>query len=183
MEYELDLQEVEKTKKLTPRQELFCQEFVSCLNQTLAYSRAYPDCSKEAARRAASKLMTNIDIQARVKELQKEQAERYQITPGFLIEKSMWVINKAMEGKEEVMLDKFGDVVKTGNKTYDHRAINDALKNIAAFTGLNVQTIKAQVDAKAEANVKVIKAQDIAKSILGEDDPEQEENKVDDVDA
>jgi hypothetical protein len=61
--------------------------------------------------------------------------------------------------------------------------MNDALKNIAAFTGLNVQTIKAQVDAKAEANVKVIKAQDIAKSILGEDEPEQEENKADDVDA
>lgn len=183
MEYELDLQELEKKKKLTPKQELFCQEFVSCLNQTLAYSRAYPDAKYENCRKFGSRLMANDNIKARIKELQKEQAERYQITPGFLIEKSMWVINKAMEGKEEVLLDKYGEVVKTGNKTYDHRAINDAVKNIAAFTGLNVQTIKAQVDAKAEANVKVIKAQDIAKSILGEDDPEQEENKVDDVDA
>lgn len=182
-ELEFELEETKKSKKLAYKLELYCQEYVSCLNQTLAYMKSHPDCSKESARRAASKLMTNLDIQARIKELQKEQAERYQITPGFLIEKSMWVINKAMEGKEEVMLDKFGDVVKTGNKIYDHRAINDAVKNIAAFTGLNVQTIKASVDAKAEANVKVIKAQDIAKSILGEDDPEQEENKADDVDA
>lgn len=183
MEYELDLQEVEKTKKLTPRQEKFCQEYVGCLLGYKAYQAAYPDAKYDTARANAAKLLADTSIKARVQELQKEQAERYQISAGFLIEKSLEVYSKASLGKKEVMLDKYGSTVETGNIVYDTRGMNDALKNIATFTGLNVQTIKAQVDAKAEANVKVIKAQDIAKSILGEDEPEQEENKVDDVDA
>lgn len=181
MEYELDLEKLEEQKKLTPKQELFCQEYVFCLIGSAAYKKAYPNVKDGTARAESSRLLTNPNVQARIKELQDERAKRYNITADFLVEKELWVISKAAEGKEEVMLDKFGEVVRTGNKTYDHRAINDALKNIASFTGLNVQTIKAQVDAKAEANVKVIKAQDVARSILGEDD--QEENKVDDVDA
>lgn len=168
-ELEFELEETKKTKKLAYKLELYCQEYVSCLNQTLAYMKSHPDCSKESARRAASKLMTNLDIQARIKELQEEQAKRYNITPGFLIEKAMWVVNKASEGRDEVVVDKFGEVVKTGNKIYDHRAINDAIKNIASITGLNSQTIKAQVDAKAEANVKVVTADDVASKILGDD--------------
>lgn len=178
---ELEIQELEQTKKLTPRQEAFCQEYVSCLNQTLAYSRAYKDTKKDSARSAAARLFANVSVQARIQELQKEQAERYNISAGFLIEKAMWVVNKAMEGKDEVVIDKYGNVVETGKKTYDHRAINDALKNIASFTGLNVQTLKAQVEAKAEVDAKVITAQDIAKSIL---DITPEPKKIeDDIDA
>lgn len=169
MEYELDLEQLEKKKKLTARQEAFCQEYVSCLNQTLAYSRAYSDAKKDSARSAAARLFANVSVQARIKELQEEQAKRYNITPGFLIEKAMWVVNKASEGRDEVVVDKFGEVVKTGNKIYDHRAINDAIKNIASITGLNSQTIKAQVDAKAEASVKVVTADDVASKILGDD--------------
>lgn len=178
---ELELEELEKKKKLTAKQELFCQEYVSCLNQSLAYSRAYPDAKKENCRKFGSRLMANEDIQARVKELQKEQAERYNISAGFLIEKAMWVVNKAMEGKDEVVVDKYGNVIETGKKTYDHRAINDALKNIASFTGLNVQTLKAQVEARAEVDAKVMTAQDVAKSIL---DIAPEPKKIeDDIDA
>ena len=168
-ELEFELEETKKTKKLAYKLEVYCQEYVSCLNQTLAYMKSHPDCTKESARRAASKLMTNADIQARIKELQEEQSKRYNITPGFLIEKALWVVNKATEGRDEVVVDKFGEVVKTGNKIYDHRAINDAIKNIASITGLNSQTIKAQVDAKAEANVKVVTADDVASKILGDD--------------
>ena len=168
-ELEFELEETKKTKKLAYKLELYCQEYVSCLNQTLAYMKSHPDCTKESARRAASRLMTNLDIQARIKELQEEQSKRYNITPGFLIEKALWVVNKATEGRDEVVVDKFGEVVKTGNKIYDHRAINDAIKNIASITGLNSQTIKAQVDAKAEANVKVVTADDVASKILGDD--------------
>jgi len=169
MEYELDLEELEKEKKLTAKQEAFCQEYVSCLNQTLAYSKAYPNTKKDSARSAAARLFANVSVQARIKELQKEQAEKYQINVGFLIEKSIDVINKASEGKEEVIIDKYGNAVETGKKTFDYRAINDALKNIASFTGLNVQTLKAQVEARAEVNAKVSTAQNVAKAILGDD--------------
>jgi phage terminase small subunit len=169
MEYELDLQEVEKTKKLTPRQEKFCQEYVGCLLGYKAYQAAYPDAKYDTARANAAKLLADTSIKARVQELQKEQAERYQISAGFLIEKSLEVYSKASVGKDEVVVDKFGEIVKTGNKIYDTRGMNDALKNIASITGLNSQTIKAQVDAKAEANVKVVTADDVASKILGDD--------------
>ena len=110
---ELELEELEKKKKLSAAHEVFCQEYISCLNQSLAYSRAYPNAKPQNCRKLASRLMTNEDIQTRIKELQEERAKRYQITSDFLIEKSIWVINKAQEGNDEVILDTYGDVVKT----------------------------------------------------------------------
>ena len=84
MEYE-ELLELEKTKKLTAKQERFCQEYVLCLNQTKAYMTAYPDSSYEAARRNASKLMTNTDIKTRVKELQEDLKSKFDISAGQLL--------------------------------------------------------------------------------------------------
>ena len=166
---ELEIQELEQTKKLTPRQEKFCQEYVGCLLGYAAYQKAYPDAKYDTARANAAKLLADTNIKARVRELQKEQAERYSISAGFLVEKSLEVFKKAAEGKEEVIIDKYGNAVETGKKTFDYRAMNDALKNIGSFTGLNAQTIKAAVEAKADVNAKVSSAKDVAKAILGDD--------------
>jgi phage terminase small subunit len=164
---ELDYKELESTKKLTPRQEKFCQEYVRCLLGYAAYQKAYPDAKYDSARANAAKLLADTSIKARVQELQKEQAERYSISAGFLVEKSLEIYRLAAEGKKEYKMDRDGKFVETGDKIVDYRAMNDALKNIGAFTGINTQAIKAQVDAQVDAQVTT--AQDVAKSILGDD--------------
>lgn len=168
MEYELDLEELEKTNKLKPKHEAFCYEYVSCLIACEAYKRVYPNVKDSTARSESSKLLTNPNIQARIRELQEERAKRYNITPDFLVEKALQVYSMAAKGKKEVKLDIDGNPVDTGEITYDFRAMNDALKNIGAFTGINAQTIKARLDAKAEINANVTTADDIAEKILGD---------------
>ena len=55
---------------MTERQERFCQEFAKCGNATLsAISAGY---SERSAKQVGSRLMTNVDLQNRIKELQGE---------------------------------------------------------------------------------------------------------------
>ena len=165
---EIEFKELEESKKLNAKQERFCQEYVSCLIGTQAYLKVYPDVKEDSARAAAARLLANVNVKARVKQLQEEQAERYNISAGFLVEKALQVYSMAAKGKKEIKLDIDGNPVDTGEVTYDFRAMNDALKNIGAFTGINAQTIKARLDAKAEINANVTTADDIAEKILGD---------------
>lgn len=59
--------------KLTEKQERFCQEFVVDLNGTQAAIRA--GYSPKTANRIASQLLSKLDIQERIAELQKEVAK------------------------------------------------------------------------------------------------------------
>ena len=45
-----EFKELEKTHKLTPRQEVFCQEYVMCLIGTEAYLKAYPNVKYDTAK-------------------------------------------------------------------------------------------------------------------------------------
>ena len=56
------------------RQEKFCLEYAKSGNATEAYKLAGYTASDEAARRNASRLLTNADVQARLQELQQETA-------------------------------------------------------------------------------------------------------------
>lgn len=67
-----------ETIVLKPQQERFCQEFVlrGCCNATQAYLVAYPQVSEISARKAASRLLTNVDVRQRVREIQAEWKRR-----------------------------------------------------------------------------------------------------------
>ena len=168
-ELEKELETSNKEKKLTPKQEKFCREYVQCLNKTLAYQRAYDCKNYDSARTLGSKLFADINIQKRVEELKAEIVQEFQITREQLIEKTMWVLNKAQEGSPEMKLNRDGKFVPTGNKVYDYRAMNDAIKNIAAMCGFNATELKAEIKANVESDVNIVTAKDIAKAILGDD--------------
>lgn len=153
-----ELQTLEKTKKLSKRQELFCQEYCNCLIGVRAYMKAY-DVDYESARAASSRLLMNVDIQARIDEIQAEARKSLKITPEFLVAKSLEVIQLALDGEEDEYVSRNGQLVRGELKKKDKRAINDAIKNIAAITGLNVQKIQAEVQAS-------LSARDVAKQIL-----------------
>ena len=62
------------------RHERFAQEFLTDLNSTAAYGRAYPETTARSARAAGARLLANVSVQARVAELQAERAARVQVT-------------------------------------------------------------------------------------------------------
>ena len=60
-------------KVLNNNQKIFCMEYVkNGSNGTKAYMKAYSNCTEETARRNASKLLTNTDIQDYIRELQNK---------------------------------------------------------------------------------------------------------------
>ena len=69
--------------KLTPKQNKFAEEYVNTGNASEAYRRAY-DVSKTTSNEViaveGSRLLTDPNISLRVKELQKKEAEAFQIT-------------------------------------------------------------------------------------------------------
>tara|TARA_R100000655_G_scaffold106370_1_gene155574 strand:- start:928 stop:1398 length:471 start_codon:yes stop_codon:yes gene_type:complete len=71
------------TKKLTPKQRKFAEEYVITGNASEAYRRAYDvseTTSNEVIAVKASELLSNGNISVRVSELQKLEAESFQIT-------------------------------------------------------------------------------------------------------
>lgn len=65
------------------RHEQFCQEYIIDFNGTRAATDA--GFSKRTARSQAQRLLTNVDIQARIAELLKDRAERTQVTQDMVI--------------------------------------------------------------------------------------------------
>lgn len=64
---------------MTEKQKIFIREYLKDFNGTRAYKAAYPDCSEESARRNASRLLTNDDIQKAIREQADKQLEKIDI--------------------------------------------------------------------------------------------------------
>ena len=58
--------------KLTPKEELFCQEFVKCGNATQAFKKSYSTANKKpkSINEMASKLKAKVKVVSRIEELQ-----------------------------------------------------------------------------------------------------------------
>lgn len=65
-------------KELTPKQEAFCNEYIIDFNGTQSAIRA--GFSEKTARQQADRLLSKLDIQARVKELIDKRSARTEIT-------------------------------------------------------------------------------------------------------
>lgn len=60
---------------LTEKNKIFCREYIFDWNGSRAYKIAYPDISEENARIAASKLLTKVNIQQYIKDIQNNLEE------------------------------------------------------------------------------------------------------------
>ena len=83
-------------KKLTDKQEKFSQLVVKYGNQSKAYREAYDvkeDTKDSSITENASRLMTDVNVASRVKELRKEQCENHGVDTGFIIRNLKEVID------------------------------------------------------------------------------------------
>ena len=69
---------VAAVSSITSKQERFCQEYIIDYNGAQAAIRA--GYAENSARKTASRMLTNADILARVRELQREQTARLALT-------------------------------------------------------------------------------------------------------
>ena len=140
------------SKKLTPKQRKFCEEYVTTGNGSEAYRRAYdvrPNTTIDSIKVRASELLKNSNILVTIEQLQKKQAEKFEITrsdvaKGYLEIIQAWRSLMQLASKEELTKDekqKFY-LLKEMVKGSDYRGAYDSL---AKMFGLN-EPDKAQID-------------------------------------
>ena len=132
------------TKKLTPKQRKFAEEYVNTGNASEAYRRAYDvaeTTSNNVIKVKASELLKNGNISVTVKELQKKEAESFQITrkevaEGYFKMIKSWEYLMDLAAKENLTKDQKAKfyLLKEMVKGSDYRGAYDS---IAKMFGLN----------------------------------------------
>ena len=89
-------------KKLGARQKRFCEEYLVDLNATQAAIRA--GYKEKTARSQGQRLLTNVDIQKYISELQKQQSQRTGITADTVLKelKKIALTDTEISGKEKI---------------------------------------------------------------------------------
>lgn len=73
--------------KLTPKQKIFCDEYLVDLNATRAYKAAYKNIKKdETAKASGSRLLTNVNVKDYIDKRMKDREKRTEITQDMVIQ-------------------------------------------------------------------------------------------------
>lgn len=97
----------ETSPKLTAKQQKFVQQYLIDLNATQAAIRS--GYSEKTARQLASRLLSNVDIQAAIAKAQNKVAEKAELSTQWVIDRLRAVTERCMQA--EPVLDKRGEPV------------------------------------------------------------------------
>lgn len=128
-------------KQLTPKQEAFCREYLIDKNGTQAAIRA--GYSPKTANEQASRLLADVNIASRVRELREEQEQRTEITADFVIQSLKEVALRCMTNKpvmewdyEAKELVQKVDENGQGVYEFDSQGANRALELLGKHKGI-----------------------------------------------
>lgn len=129
---------------LSDKHEIFCQEYLIDLNATQAYIRA--GYSPDGARHAASRLLTNDNIRARIDELMAERAKMVRIDAAHVVERLKSVAERCMQAEPVMVFNgQFMEHKKddAGNHIYefDSNGANKALELLGRHVGMFVDKV------------------------------------------
>ncbi len=126
--------------KLTPKQEMFCREYLVDLNGTQAAIRA--GYSANSAQEQASQLLSKLIIQDFVRELKSQREERVKIDADWVLKQAVSVHLRCMQA--EKVTDRKGEPVvdPDGRPVYkfDSSGANKALELVGKH--INIQAFK-----------------------------------------
>lgn len=117
---------------LAEKHQKFVDEYMKDMNGTAAYLRAGYNCSEEAARRAASRLLTNVDVQDEIRTRQDKMQQESDITVQWVLNNFKSIAERCMQA--EAILDRDGN--ETGEYKFDSSGANKALENIGKHLGM-----------------------------------------------
>lgn len=152
-----------KKSGLSPKQELFCQEYLKDLNGTQAYIRAGYKCTEKSARTEASKLLAKPSVSSRIAELKDVRAEENKISADWVLKKLIAVAERSLQAEEVQTFDyETKQMVPTGEYQFDSTGANKALELIGKHIGLfdpkhsKVANLTEQQIEKIKAETKFI---------------------------
>lgn len=147
------------TRKLTPKQEMFCLEYLKDLNATQAYIRAGYKVNGATARVNASKLLANPNISARIEQMKNKRAAKIELDSDWVLKNLIAVAERAMQAVPvEVWDPQAKEMVPTGEFTFDSNGANKALELIGKHIGL-FDPKHGRIAALSDAQIEKIRAE------------------------
>lgn len=144
---------------LSEKHEIFAREYCVDLNATQAAIRA--GYSENTAKQQGSRLLTNVDIRARIEELQGKRAEKLEIDADWVLKKLVDVTEMSMQAKAVEKWDyEEKRLIETGEYVYDSQGANKALELIGKHLGMFKDKVEVTTEQRIVVNRK--KVTDIA---------------------
>jgi len=142
--------------KLTPKQNKFAEEYVNTGNASEAYRRAYnvsETTSLDTIKVNSSKLLADTNIILTVKELQKQEAEAFQITrkevaEGYFKMIKSWEYLMDLAAKENLTKEQKAKfyLLKEMVKGSDYRGAYDSIAKMFGLNAPDKQEIESTVN-------------------------------------
>ena len=127
---------------LTPKQETFCQQYIIDMNGTQAGIRA--GYSEKTANEQASRLLANVNIQARIGELRAELSKSTKITQEWVLNRFKDISDRCMTA-EPVMIKDDDGWIESGEYKFDSSGANKATEMLGKHLGFFEQDNKQKV--------------------------------------
>ena len=136
-------------KELTPKQDLFCREYLVDLNATQAAIRA--GYSEKRADVTGARLLVNVRVHARIEQLKEERARKTAITAEWIISELQRVFSRCIVPVEIEKWDKeLKQMVGTGEFRFDSTGANRSLELLGKHIGMFEKKDQADLDKEAE---------------------------------
>ncbi|MBD8013878.1 terminase small subunit [Planococcus wigleyi] len=137
--------------KFTEKQQRFIDEYLVDLNATQAAIRA--GYSERTASAQASRLLTNVNIRARIEELKKTRADRLNLDAYWVLKRLMDISDRAMQAEPVMEWDHSEQqLVPSGEYQFDSSGANRSTELIGKHLGMFKETVKHE----GEVNVTFI---------------------------
>ena len=152
------------SEQLTPRQELFCREYIIDYNGKQAAARA--GYSEKSSETQAARLLRNDKVLSRVRELQAEQVKRLSISADWVIIKLKETLDQCMAAVPVMVWDpELKCKVESGDYVFDSKGAERALELIGKHIGMFTD----KVEVKGQLDTGQKKLDDILHQLRGND--------------
>ena len=150
---------------------MFCREYLIDLNATQAAIRA--GYSERTAKSQGSRLLTNANVLARIKELKDKRADELELDAYWVLKRLKDISDRSMQMEPVMQFDPaLGEMVETGEFQFDSNGANRATELIGKHIGmfdpklqLQLQMLEAQVE-KTKVETSLMKGQEKDTSML-----------------
>lgn len=136
---------------------MFCKEYIIDLNATQAAIRA--GYSARTAASQASRLLNNVKITARVKELKDKRADGLELDAYWVLKRLKDISDRSMQAEPVMEFDPVeGGLVETGQYEFDSTGANRATELIGKHIGMFDPKLQLQ-KRMMEAQIKKVEAE------------------------
>lgn len=122
-----------KEPKLTPKQEMFCLEYLKDLNATQAAIRA--GYSEKTSNEQGCQNLAKLSIQQRIAELLKTRTQKLEIDAEWVLKRFKEISDRCMTAEPVMIKDEDGQMVESGEYQFDSSGANKATEMIGKHIG------------------------------------------------